>query len=206
MSRPEAPGYTRQIEADTIIFAIGDTVDKDFCVPIFNDAYLSAPQPRFPVEGISFEAYQSGYQSTHRTSFPGRAGRARPAPDWLGWRAGMVKELPMRSCNSSIPEDRCVIWIMWWRNSSSAWWRPTSGWWIRTIWRKLTIAENAEAQSLVWRISSLRQTMKCLLQWGIEAENRLPVGEVFRAGQDNCYPPSCILIGVESVTKMPDFR
>jgi ferredoxin--NADP+ reductase len=50
-------GNTHQIEADTIIFAIGDTVDKDFCVPIFNDAYLSAPQPRFPVEGTSYEAF-----------------------------------------------------------------------------------------------------------------------------------------------------
>ena len=50
-------GNTRQIEADTIIFAIGDTVDKDFCVPIFNDAYMSAPQPRFPIEGISYEAF-----------------------------------------------------------------------------------------------------------------------------------------------------
>jgi ferredoxin--NADP+ reductase len=50
-------GNTRQIEADTIIFAIGDTVDKDFCVPIINDAYVSAEQPRFPIEGISFEAF-----------------------------------------------------------------------------------------------------------------------------------------------------
>ncbi len=50
-------GNTRQIEADTIIFAIGDTVDKDFCVPIFNDAYMSAPQPRFPIEGVSYEAF-----------------------------------------------------------------------------------------------------------------------------------------------------
>jgi ferredoxin--NADP+ reductase len=50
-------GNTRQIEADTVIFAIGDTVDKDFCVPIFNDAYVSAPQPRFPVEGVSYEAF-----------------------------------------------------------------------------------------------------------------------------------------------------
>jgi ferredoxin/flavodoxin---NADP+ reductase len=50
-------GNTRQIEADTIIFAIGDTVDRDFCVPIFNDAYVSAPQPRFPIEGISYEAF-----------------------------------------------------------------------------------------------------------------------------------------------------
>ena len=47
---------TRQIDADTIIFAIGDTVDKDFCVPIFNDAYMADPQPRFPVDGISYEA------------------------------------------------------------------------------------------------------------------------------------------------------
>jgi ferredoxin/flavodoxin---NADP+ reductase len=50
-------GDTRQIDADTIIFAIGDTVDRDFCVPIFNDAYVAAPQPRFPVAGISFEAF-----------------------------------------------------------------------------------------------------------------------------------------------------
>jgi ferredoxin--NADP+ reductase len=48
---------TRQIEADTIIFAIGDTVDRDFCIPIFNDAYVADPQPRFPVEGISYEAF-----------------------------------------------------------------------------------------------------------------------------------------------------
>lgn len=50
-------GNTRQIAADTVIFAIGDTVDRDFCVPIFNDAYVSSPQPRFPVEGISYEAF-----------------------------------------------------------------------------------------------------------------------------------------------------
>ena len=50
-------GNTRQIDADTIIFAIGDTVDKDFCVPVFNDAYMSSPQPCFPVEGVSFEAF-----------------------------------------------------------------------------------------------------------------------------------------------------
>jgi ferredoxin--NADP+ reductase len=49
-------GNTRQINADTIIFAIGDTVDKDFCVPIFNDAYMAVPQPRFPVDGVSYEA------------------------------------------------------------------------------------------------------------------------------------------------------
>ncbi|HTX90513.1 MAG TPA: FAD-dependent oxidoreductase [Anaerolineales bacterium] len=49
-------GNSRQIEADTIIFAIGDTVDKDFCIPILNDAYMAVPQPHFPVDGISYEA------------------------------------------------------------------------------------------------------------------------------------------------------
>jgi ferredoxin/flavodoxin---NADP+ reductase len=55
--KPRGTGNTRQIDADTVIFAIGDTVDKDFCIPFFNDAYVSSSQPRFPVEGVSFEAF-----------------------------------------------------------------------------------------------------------------------------------------------------
>lgn len=50
-------GVSRNIPADTIIFAIGDTVDKDFCIPIYNDSYVTAPQPRFPAGGVSYEAF-----------------------------------------------------------------------------------------------------------------------------------------------------
>lgn len=50
-------GNSRTIPADTVIFAIGDTVDKDFCIPIYNDAYVTSKTPRFPVDGISFEAF-----------------------------------------------------------------------------------------------------------------------------------------------------
>ncbi len=50
-------GTSRIISADSVIFAIGDTVDRDFCIPIYNDAYVTNPQPRFPVEDISFEAF-----------------------------------------------------------------------------------------------------------------------------------------------------
>jgi NADPH-dependent glutamate synthase beta subunit-like oxidoreductase len=50
-------GNTHQIEADTIIFAIGDTVDKDFCVPIYNDSYVTVKEPRFPVDNLSYEAF-----------------------------------------------------------------------------------------------------------------------------------------------------
>jgi ferredoxin--NADP+ reductase len=50
-------GNTHQIEADTIIFAIGDTVDRDFCVPIYNDSYVTVKQPLFPVDNLSYEAF-----------------------------------------------------------------------------------------------------------------------------------------------------
>ncbi|MFH2102077.1 MAG: FAD-dependent oxidoreductase [Chloroflexota bacterium] len=48
---------TRHIAADTVIFAIGDKVDTDFCLPNFNDAYAVVPEPRFPVDGKSYEAF-----------------------------------------------------------------------------------------------------------------------------------------------------
>jgi ferredoxin--NADP+ reductase len=50
-------GNTHQIEGDTVIFAIGDTVDRDFCVPIYNDAYMTVKVPRFPVDNLSYEAF-----------------------------------------------------------------------------------------------------------------------------------------------------
>jgi ferredoxin--NADP+ reductase len=74
-------GNTRQIDADTVIFAIGDTVDKDFCIPIYNDTYLSAPQARFPVSGISYEAYDPDAQRNLERVF--LAGWARQASTGL---------------------------------------------------------------------------------------------------------------------------
>jgi ferredoxin--NADP+ reductase len=70
-------GETRQIDGDSIIFAIGDTVDKDFCIPIFNDAYVANPQPRFPVAGISYEAFNPDVEQPIERVF--LAGWARQA-------------------------------------------------------------------------------------------------------------------------------
>ena len=55
--KPRGLGTSRQIDADTIVFAIGDTVDKDFCIPTFNNAYVAAPAPCCPVDSISYEAF-----------------------------------------------------------------------------------------------------------------------------------------------------
>ncbi len=74
-------GTTRQIEGDTVIFAIGDTVDHDFCIPTFNDAYMALPQPHFPVGGVSYEAYDPDTQKPLARVFLG--GWARQASTGL---------------------------------------------------------------------------------------------------------------------------
>ncbi len=54
---------TRQIlDVDTVIFAIGDRVDEHLGLPVHWDAYDKNPSPRFPVEGESYEAYDSERQ------------------------------------------------------------------------------------------------------------------------------------------------
>lgn len=50
-------GTLRTLEVDTVIFCIGDRVDEDFGLPVRWNAFVKNPEPRFPVDGISFEAY-----------------------------------------------------------------------------------------------------------------------------------------------------
>ncbi|MFH2038581.1 MAG: FAD-dependent oxidoreductase [Chloroflexota bacterium] len=57
--KPRGLGTTRKINANTVIFAIGDTVDKEFSLPIIGDAYSVNPHQSFPVDGISYEAFDN---------------------------------------------------------------------------------------------------------------------------------------------------
>jgi ferredoxin--NADP+ reductase len=51
-------GTTEVIPADTIIFCIGDRVSSSFGLPLNRwNEYAKNPEPRFPVAGISYEAY-----------------------------------------------------------------------------------------------------------------------------------------------------
>ncbi len=50
-------GITRQIEVDSVVFAIGDRVDTDFGLPVSSSEFAKNPAPRFPVDEISYEAY-----------------------------------------------------------------------------------------------------------------------------------------------------
>lgn len=79
--KPRGLGVTRHIKANTVIFAIGDTVDQEFSLPIYGDAYSVNPQPAYPVDGVSFEAYDMEVNAPIKGVF--LAGWARQASSGL---------------------------------------------------------------------------------------------------------------------------
>ena len=50
-------GSRRILKVDSVVFAIGDRVDERLGLPTEHDEFAKNPTPRFPVEGISYEAY-----------------------------------------------------------------------------------------------------------------------------------------------------
>lgn len=45
------------LAVDTVIFCIGDRVSEDFGLPVQWFSFVKHPEPQYPVDGISFEAY-----------------------------------------------------------------------------------------------------------------------------------------------------
>ena len=50
-------GTRRTLDVDTVIFCIGDKVDESFGLPVRKNAFVKHPNPQYPVDGLSFEAY-----------------------------------------------------------------------------------------------------------------------------------------------------
>lgn len=50
-------GTKRILDVDTVIFCIGDKVDESFGLPVRKNAFVKHPHPRFPIDDLSFEAY-----------------------------------------------------------------------------------------------------------------------------------------------------
>jgi ferredoxin--NADP+ reductase len=55
--RVKGLGKFHQLDVDTVIFCIGDRVDRDFCLPTRSNEYVRVQTPRFPVDGVSYEAF-----------------------------------------------------------------------------------------------------------------------------------------------------
>jgi ferredoxin--NADP+ reductase len=42
---------------ESVIFCIGDRVDEEFGLPVRWNEFVKNPEPRFPIDGVSYEAY-----------------------------------------------------------------------------------------------------------------------------------------------------
>lgn len=50
-------GVEQILDVDTVILAIGDQVDQNLGLPLDKNQFVRHPDPRYPVEGISYEVY-----------------------------------------------------------------------------------------------------------------------------------------------------
>jgi len=57
---PKGTGNKHTLDVDTVIFAIGDRVDESFGLPTEWNEFSKNPNPRFPVDAISFESTIDG--------------------------------------------------------------------------------------------------------------------------------------------------
>ncbi len=56
-TKARGTGVKRVMDVDTVIFAIGDRVDENFGLPVQWNAFVKNPNPIYPVDGISYEAF-----------------------------------------------------------------------------------------------------------------------------------------------------
>jgi ferredoxin--NADP+ reductase len=56
-TKARGTGNKRLLEVETVIFAIGDKVDETFGLPIEWNEFVKNENPSYPVEGISYEAF-----------------------------------------------------------------------------------------------------------------------------------------------------
>jgi ferredoxin/flavodoxin---NADP+ reductase len=56
-SKARSLGTRRMLDVDTVIFAIGDQVDRSFGIPVKGSEFVKALIPHYPVDAISYETF-----------------------------------------------------------------------------------------------------------------------------------------------------
>jgi ferredoxin--NADP+ reductase len=79
--RPKGTGHKRVMPVDSVIFAIGDKVDESFGLPTQWNEFSKTPEPRYPIDGNSYEAYDPSTDSVIQDVFV--AGWSRQASSGL---------------------------------------------------------------------------------------------------------------------------
>jgi ferredoxin--NADP+ reductase len=135
-------GNKRVIAVDSVIFAIGDKVDESFGLPTQWNEFAKNPAPRFPVDGISFEAFDPQTQSVIDDVFV--AGWSRQASTGLvgyarkdGTNGAKVVLQYLQTLQPITPDDAAL------KSCLKKLGKPVV---TQTDVRKLTEIESAEAQ------------------------------------------------------------
>jgi len=55
-TKAKGTGNKRRLDVETVVFAIGDKVDDTFGLPVEWNEFVKSKTPRFPIDGISYEA------------------------------------------------------------------------------------------------------------------------------------------------------
>jgi ferredoxin--NADP+ reductase len=50
-------GHKRMLDVESVVFAIGDTVDDAIGLPVKRNEFIKNPAPRFPIEGVCYEVF-----------------------------------------------------------------------------------------------------------------------------------------------------
>lgn len=79
--RPRGTGNKRILNVDTVIFAIGDRVDNSFGLPADSTEFVKSSTPRFPIDEVSYEAFDPAANAPLEDVFVG--GWARKASEGL---------------------------------------------------------------------------------------------------------------------------
>ncbi len=58
-TKARGTGNKRILKVDSVIFAIGDRVDDDLGLPLDQNEFAKNPEPRFPIEGLSYETFDA---------------------------------------------------------------------------------------------------------------------------------------------------
>jgi ferredoxin/flavodoxin---NADP+ reductase len=98
-------GTFRVIEGDTVVFCIGDRVDETFGLPLdkWGD-FAKDPHPRFPIDGLSYEAYDPQTQQPIEGVF--LAGWSREASTGLVGTARKDGELAAQAVTAYLREKQ----------------------------------------------------------------------------------------------------
>lgn len=55
-TKARGTGNKRQLEVETVVFAIGDKVDESFGLPVEWNEFVKSESPRYPIDGVSYES------------------------------------------------------------------------------------------------------------------------------------------------------